>query len=99
MKRHALFVLPFLACRSAANAQETSPDLTGEWSGTARSIVLGSGYHHPGTETINNPPRIREVRFTYTVENQDGRLLWGRTSSPAFEEPFAWAISRDNATT
>jgi hypothetical protein len=66
--------------------------------GVARSVVRGSGYHHPGTETTENTPRVREVRFTYTVEGQDGSLLWGTTSSPAHREPFAWAISRDNAT-
>ena len=98
MKPSALFALPLFIYVSAACAQSTPPDLTGEWSGIARSVVLGSGYHHPGTETIDNPPRIREVPFTYTVEMQDGRLLWGRTSSPEFEEPFAWAISRDNVT-
>lgn len=60
--------------------------------------MLGSGYHHPGSETDRDPPRIREVRFTYKVEGQDERLLWGTTSSPAFQEPFAWAISRDKTT-
>jgi hypothetical protein len=98
MKFGVLLALPLLTGVSAAQAQDAPPDLTGVWSGAARSVVLGSGYHHPGSETIDTPPRVREVRFTYTVERQDGRLLWGRTSSPAFEEPFAWAISRDNAT-
>ena len=81
---------------SSAQAQDAVPDLKGTWSGVARSVVVGSGYHHPGTETDREPPRIREVRFTYTVRGQDDRLVWGTTSSPAFEEPFAWAISRDN---
>ena len=81
---------------SSSQAQDAVPDLKGTWSGVARSVVVGSGYHHPGTETDREPPRIREVRFTYTVRGQDDRLVWGTTSSPAFEEPFAWAISRDN---
>ena len=83
---------------SPAGAQDAPPDLKGVWSGVARSVVVGSGYHHPGTETDREPPRIREVRFTYTVRGQDDRLVWGTTSSPSYEEPFAWAISRDNRT-
>jgi hypothetical protein len=96
--RNVALLAALLGCLSPASAQETVPDLTGEWSGVARSVVLGSGYHHPGTETAEDPPRLREVRFTYTVEGQEGALLWGTTSSPAYREPFAWAISRDNAT-
>ncbi len=80
---------------SPAQAQDAAPDLKGVWSGVARSVVVGSGYHHPGTETDREPPRIREVRFTYTVRGQDGRLAWGTTASPSFEEPFAWAVSQD----
>ncbi len=85
------------AISTAGLAQDAVPDLKGTWSGVARSAVVGSGYHHPGTSTVKEPPRFREVRFTYTVR-QDGRLLWGTTSSPAFEEPFTWAISQDNRT-
>jgi hypothetical protein len=98
MRTSALSAALLFGCLAAAHAQETVPDLTGEWSGVARSVVLGSGYHHPGTETFEDAPRLREVRFTYTVERQDGALLWGTTSSPAYREPFAWAISRDNTT-
>jgi hypothetical protein len=98
MRTRFLFAALLFGCLPAAQAQETIPDLTGEWSGVARSVVLGSGYHHPGTETTENPPRLREVPFTYMVEGQDGALLWGTTSSPAYREPFAWAVSRDNTT-
>jgi hypothetical protein len=83
---------------SPVRAQDAVPDLKGAWSGVARSVVVGSGYHHPGSETEKEPPRIREVRFTYTVRGQDDRLVWGTTSSPSYEEPFAWTISRDNRT-
>ena len=98
MRSGFLRTIMLLGLLSAAEAQENVPDLTGEWSGVARSVVLGSGYHHPGSETNRDPPRIREVRFTYNVEGQDERLVWGTTSSPAFREPFSWAISRDNTT-
>jgi hypothetical protein len=49
---------------SPVRAQDAVPDLKGAWSGVARSVVVGSGYHHPGSETEKEPPRIREVRFT-----------------------------------
>ena len=62
---------------SPVGAQDTPPDLKGVWSGLARSVVMGSGYHHPGTETDKEPPRVREVRFTYNVRGQDDRLVWG----------------------
>ncbi len=98
MRISALPATLLFGCLAAAQAQEAVPDLTGMWSGVARSIVLGSGYHHPGTETTEDPPRLREIRFTYSVERQDGALLRGTTSSPSYREPFAWAISRDNRT-
>ena len=98
MRISALPATLLFGCLAAAQAQEAVPDLTGMWSGVARSIVLGSGYHHPGTETTEDPPRLREIRFTYSVERQDGVLLRGTTSSPSHREPFAWAISRDNTT-
>ena len=98
MRTSALSATLLFGCLAAAQAQQAVPDLTGAWSGVARSIVRGSGWHHPGTETIEDPPRLREVRFTYTVERQDGALLWGTTSSPSYREPFAWALSRDNRT-
>jgi hypothetical protein len=91
-------ILLAAALLSPAGAQDAPPDLKGVWSGVARSVVLGSGFHHPGTETEKDPPRVREVRFTYTVRGQDDRLVWGTFSSPSYEEPFAWAISRDNRT-
>ena len=41
---------------------------------------------------------MRDIEATHVVEGQDGRLAWGRSSSPVSDtkEPFAWAISSDN---
>ena len=38
--------------------------------------------------------------MTYVVDGQDGRLVWGRSSSAVADtkEPFAWAIASDNKT-
>jgi hypothetical protein len=62
--------------------------------------VFGSHAHHPGSQTPNDPPRVRDIEATYVVEGQDGRLVWGRSASAVADtkEPFAWAISSDNKT-
>jgi len=43
---------------------------------------------------------VRDIEATYTVEGQEGRLVWGRSASTAADtkEPFAWAIASDNKT-
>jgi hypothetical protein len=95
------FVLALLAVAAAAAfAQDAIPDLRGSWSGKGKSIVFGSNPHHPGTQSAADAPRVHEIEATYTVEGQDGRLAWGRSSSAVAEtkEPFAWAIASDNKT-
>jgi hypothetical protein len=51
--------------------------------------VLVSAYCGPGRSAV-----------THTVEGQEGRLAWGRSSSAVADtkEPFAWAIASDNKT-
>ena len=95
------FVLAFLTVAAAtAAAQDAVPDLRGTWSGKGKSIVFGSNPHHPGGQTPADAPRVREIEATYTVEGQDGHLVWGRSASTAADtkEPFAWAIANDNNT-
>ena len=95
------FVLAFLTVAAAtAAAQDAVPDLRGTWSGKGKSIVFGSNPHHPGGQTPADAPRVREIEATYTVEGQDGHLVWGRSASTAADtkEPFARAIANDNNT-
>jgi hypothetical protein len=86
------------AATTAAHAQRAIPDLKGTWTGKGKSIVFGANPHHPGSQTASEAPRVRDIEATYVVEGQDGRLLWGRSSSTAAntQEPFAWAIASDN---
>jgi hypothetical protein len=94
-----LFVSALLgAATAAAIAQDAVPDLKGTWTGKGKSIVFGTHPHHPGTQTAADPPRVRDIEATHTVEGQDGRVAWGRSSSAVADtkEPFAWAISSDN---
>lgn len=96
-----IFALALLgAAVTATYAQDAIPDLKGTWSGKGKSIVFGSNLYHPGSQTIAEPPRIRDIETTHVVEGQDGRLVWGRSSSSVADtkEPFAWTIASDNKT-
>ena len=85
---------------TAAHAQKAIPDLKGTWTGKGKSIVFGTNAHHPGSQKVTDPPRVRDIEATYVVEGQEGRLVWGRSSSSVAntKEPFAWAIASDNKT-
>jgi hypothetical protein len=94
-----VFALAILgALLSPMHAQDAIPDLKGTWTGKGKSIVFGNNAHHAGKQTIANPPRVRDIEAIHVVEGQDGRLVWGRSSSGAAntKEPFAWAIASDN---
>jgi hypothetical protein len=98
MKR-SIFVLALLgATATAAGAQDAIPDLRGTWSGKGKSIVFGNNPHHPGAQTAADPPRVRDIEATHTVEGQDGRVAWGHSSSGVADtkERFAWAVASDN---
>jgi len=99
--KHLVFALALLgAAGTAAHAQDAVPDLKGTWTGKGKAVVFGTHAHHPGTQTPTDPPRVREIEATHTVEGQDGRVAWGRSSSAVADtkEPFAWAIASDNRT-
>jgi hypothetical protein len=43
---------------------------------------------------------VRDLEVTHTVTGQEGRLIWGTTSSANNDskEPFTWTLSADNKT-
>jgi hypothetical protein len=99
--RYLVFALTLLgAAATSTRAQDAIPDLKGTWSGKGKSIVFGTHEHHPGSQTAADPPRVRDIEATHTVEGQEGRLAWGRSSSAVADtkEPFAWAVASDNKT-
>jgi hypothetical protein len=100
MRPVALVLALLCAAATSARAQDAIPDLKGTWSGKGKSIVFGTHAHHPGSQTAADPPRVRDIEATHTVEGQDGRLAWGRSSSAVADnkEPFAWVIASDNKT-
>jgi hypothetical protein len=84
---------------AGAAIAQTAADLKGTWSGTWRTVIFGNNPHHTGTQTVSDPPRIREITFTLEVQGQDGRLLWGQAwSDPSRKEPFAATIAADGKT-
>ena len=86
-----------LASVSVALAQST-PNLKGTWSGKWRTVILGSNPHHP-PDGPADAPRVREIVFTFEIEGQDGRLLWGKSwSNPERKEPFVATITADGRT-
>jgi hypothetical protein len=100
MRRIVFAVALLCAAAISARAQDAIPDLKGTWSGKGKSIVFGTHAHHPGSQSPADPPRVRDIEATHTVEGQDGRLAWGRSSSAVADtkEPFAWVIASDNKT-
>ena len=96
--RYLAFAFFFVGVVSAAHAQDDIPDLKGTWTGKGKVLIFGSSSHNPGTHTVADPPRVRDIEMTSSVEGQDGRLVWGRSSSGTADtrEPFAWAIESDN---
>jgi hypothetical protein len=100
MRPVALVLALLCAAATSARAQDAIPDLKGTWSGKGKSIVFGTHPHHPGSQTAADPPRVRDIEATHTVEGQEGRLAWGRSSSAVADnkEPFAWVIASDNKT-
>ena len=82
-------------------AADALPDLKGTWTGTSKAVVFGNNAYHPGTQKPRDPPRVREQAYTFEIDGQDGRVLWGRTwanANPEHFEPLALAILADGKT-
>jgi hypothetical protein len=79
---------------------QSAPDLKGTWSVPWKSVVYGSNLHHPGHETLDSPPRIRETTFTVEIQGNEGRMFWGQhwSNISAAKEPFAAVIMSDGKT-
>jgi hypothetical protein len=94
MKTLAIGAMLVLAMGASAVAQ-TVPDLKGTWSGPWRTVIFGQNPHHPGSGPAD-AARVREITFTFEIEGQDGRLIWGKHwSSPDRKEPFAATVMPD----
>lgn len=79
--------------KAAVDDKPKIPIVVGAWTGTSESVVIGTRAHHPGTDTEEGKPRLREVTFTLNVEGQDGRRFWGTLKSAEHSERFAALFS------
>ena len=99
MRLSIVFGLVIGASVSAFAQDAVAPDLVGTWSGATRTVIFGHNSHHPGSETVASPPRVRDITYLYAFEGQDGVLLWGQSwSDPEKKEPFAASIAPDGKT-
>jgi hypothetical protein len=90
--------ISLLAALAAAPAiAETAiPDLRGTWTGESESIVLGRGNPHHRAKA-SAEPRLSSVKFTMTIDKQDGRRFSGRFSSARGTETVIAVVSRSGA--
>jgi hypothetical protein len=87
-----------LGLASAASAQDV-PNLQGKWAGSFKTVIFGQNSHHPDGQAAPGQPRVREIDFTFEVQGQDGRVLWGQSwSDPSRKEPFAATLMADGKT-
>ncbi|WP_395714196.1 hypothetical protein [Reyranella sp.] len=101
-RRHGLIPIALaltVLCGGASAAwAQTFPNMKGAWTGTSRSIVLGPAPHHkdnPAARAVGGDVRLSEMKFTITVEGQEGNRFWGHISSSVMTEPLIGAFSSD----
>jgi hypothetical protein len=98
MRNAIMAALMLLVTAGTAAAQDaTIPSLKGKWSGTGKILVYGTTEHLKGSP---DNAVVHDLTVTHTVLGQEGRLVWGTTSSTNDDskEPFAWALASDNKT-
>jgi hypothetical protein len=97
MRNLTASMLILLLATGAAAAQDAIPSLKGTWSGTGKILLFGTTEHLSGSP---QSAAVRDLTVTHTVLGQDGKLIWGTTSSANNDskEPFAWALAADNKT-
>lgn len=95
--KNLIWTMLFVFAPTLATAQDAIPSLKGTWHGVGKILLYGSTEHLSGSP---NTAVVRDLEVTHTVEGQEGRLIWGTTSSANnnSKEPFAWAVSSDNKT-
>jgi len=95
--RNLMLTISLVLAPTLATAQDAVPSLKGKWHGTGKILLYGNTEHLSGSP---NSVVVRDLEVTHTVEGQEGRLIWGTTSSANNDskEPFAWTVSSDNKT-
>jgi len=66
--RYLALVLAVIVAATAARAQDAIPDIKGTWSGKGKVLVFGNNAHNPGSQTMAEAPRMRDIEMTDVVE-------------------------------
>jgi len=98
-----LLISGILCVTPFAQAKSDAPNMLGTWVGTSHTAVYGGGLHHPENASHNkinrqgkDGIRFRNVEFTYTIDQQDGRNFAGNsTSGHHSKERILGALSKD----
>ena len=98
-----VLVSSLLALSPFVQADPAIPNMLGTWVGTSHTAVYGGGLHHPANPDHTNANRqgkdgirFRNVEFTYTIDQQDGRNFSGNsTSGHHSKERLLGAFSKD----
>jgi hypothetical protein len=90
MRYISLLACCLMACPAFA---ESWPSMVGTWSGTSRSVVIGSGGHFEGTERPE--ASFREIDFTIVWMSQDDGRLAGTITSNTHTESIIGVASSD----
>jgi hypothetical protein len=81
-----------LACPVLALADESIPDMKGDWVGKSYTIIAGSGSHWPTSAGTFEKPGLLEKDLVIRVTQQADRRFWGVTilsgNGEKTEEPF-----------
>jgi hypothetical protein len=103
-KSAKFLILTSILCTNAFGQTKSDvPNMLGTWVGTSHTAVYGGGIHHPQnpSHSANNRQgqdgiRFRNVEFTYTIDQQDGRNFAGNsTSGHHSKERILGALSKD----
>jgi hypothetical protein len=74
-----------------ASAQDEAPNFTGTWSGEFDAVSMD--------RTAGATGEVKKVTFTYDLEHQEGRLIWGTiTTDKSAPRPIVLAFSFNNGT-
>jgi hypothetical protein len=97
MRKMAVIMLFASSGLAGGASAQTVVNMKGEWSTTGQAVVQNGGAHHPASDPGKQVGeyRLREVKFTYKIDGQDGERFWGSLTSPYRTERLMGAIAAD----
>ncbi|MFO1159346.1 MAG: hypothetical protein U1E60_10950 [Reyranellaceae bacterium] len=99
--RHRLvsisLALAFVCGGTGAAFAQSFPSMKGAWTGTGTTVVLGPAPHHKDNAAAKavGDVRLSEMKFTITIDGQQGNRFWGQIASAARTEALVGAFVAD----